>query len=120
VPTYTLEGKIIASIAGFKNHCAIWFHNGSFLKYDQNLLVNAQKGTTRGMRQWRFKQGEKAPVTKVRAYVKEAIADERAGKKIKPEKKKLNLPEELKAAIKDDIKLKAAYNKLTPGKQREF
>mgnify|MGYP002625354686 CR=1 FL=1 len=53
-PTYTLDGKIVVSFAGFKNHCALWFHNGAFLKDTDKVLINAQKCTTRGLRQGRF------------------------------------------------------------------
>lgn len=59
VPTYTLAGKIIVSFAGFKNHCAVWFQQGLFLEDRQGVLENAQEGTTRGVRQWGFADGEK-------------------------------------------------------------
>ena len=50
-PSYTLDGRIVVGMVGFKNHCALWFQQGVFLKDEAGKLVNAQKGTTRGMRQ---------------------------------------------------------------------
>ena len=121
-PTYTLDGKNVVGLAGFKNHCALWFHNGSFLKDADKVLQNAQEGTTRGLRQWRFEQGDKFNARKVKAYVKEAIENQRAGKEIKPstQKKQLNVPEELAQALKKNAKLKKAFEALTPGRRREY
>ena len=52
-PTYTLEGKNVISLAAFKNHCGLWFHQGVFLKDAGKKLVNAQDGKTKALRQWR-------------------------------------------------------------------
>lgn len=72
-------------------------------------------------RHWRFEQGDKFNRRKVKAYVKEAIENQRAGKAIKPAPKKtLTVPAELDAAMKKSAKLKQAFNALTPGKQREY
>lgn len=124
-PTYTLDGKNLIGMAGFKNHCALWFHNGVFLKDPNKLLVNAQEGTTRGLRQWRFGPEDKLPVTALRSFIKEAIANQRAGKQIKPKKPatkatKLSLPAELQAALAKSARLSKAFSSLTPGKQKEY
>ena len=55
---YTLDGKIIIGLAAFKNHCAIWFHQGSLLADPENILVNAQPGKTKMLRQVRFRESE--------------------------------------------------------------
>lgn len=44
-PVYTVNEKNVCGLAGFKNHCGIWFFNGVFLKDTQSLLVNAQEST---------------------------------------------------------------------------
>ncbi len=119
MPTYTLDGKIVAGIAGFKNHCALWLHNGVFLKDPDQVLVNASQGTTRGLRQWRFGPGDAVPKDRVTAYVLEAIDNQQAGKAITPRKKTLHIPAELAAAL-EDPPVKAAFNALAPGKQREY
>jgi len=119
-PSYTLDGRIVMGMVGFKNHSALWFQQGVFLKDKGKKLLNAQEGTTRGMRQWRFALGEKIDSKLVKAYVEEAIANEKLGKRIKPEKKQLVIPAELGEALKKNRKLKKGFESLTPGKQREF
>lgn len=119
-PSYILDSKILISLVGFKNHCAIWFHQGVFLKDAESVLINAQEGTTRGMRQLRIIEGDKLNKGLVKAYVIETIANHRAGRKIATVKKVLNVPVELNVALKKDKKLEAAYKALTPGKQREY
>ena len=54
VPTYTLQGKNVIGIAGFKNYVGLWFFQGVFLKDEKKLLVNAQENKTKGLRQLRF------------------------------------------------------------------
>ena len=120
VPTYVFGGKNIVSLVAFKNHCALWFTQGVFLKDPAGVLQNAQKGTTRGMRQWRFEKGEAMDLDLVSSYCDEAIENQRLGKEIKPQKKKLILPEELRQAFAEKADLKKAFDGLTPGKRREY
>lgn len=122
-PTYTLEGKNVVGLAAFKNHCALWFHQGVFLKDEKRKLVNAQEGTTKALRQWRFEQGDKLNKRLLQSYIKEAIANQRAGKEIKPAKPakaKAAIPDELQQTLTKNKKLQEAFSKLTPGKQREY
>ena len=55
---YTLQGKNVLGIGGFKSYFGIWFMNGVFLKDEAKVLVNANEGVTRGLRQWRFQSAE--------------------------------------------------------------
>ena len=119
-PTYTYAGKNLVGIAGFKNHCALWFHNGAFLKDPDKRLVNAQEGKTKGLRQWRFEPGDKLSISALKSFIKQSIDNQRAGKAIKPTKKTLSVPDELSKALKKKAKLKKAFDALTPGKQREY
>src|SRR4030095_3810492 len=120
-PIYTLEGKNVLAIGGFKHFFTIWFHNGAFLSDPAKVLINANKERTRGLRQWRFQSMKEIKPALVKKYVLEAIANEKAGKKIKPEKKpELAVPAEYQSAFKKDKALKASFYKLTPGKQREY
>lgn len=119
-PSYTLDSSILISLARFKNHCAIWFHQGVFLEDVKSVLVSAQEGTAKGMRQLRIEEGSKINKMLVRAYVIETIANHHAGKKVTPTKKTLRISAELDAALKKDLKLKVAFNTLTPGRQREY
>ena len=55
MPTYCFNGKNVVGVGAFKNHFCLWFHNGVFLKDEQNLLINAQENKTKALRQMRFK-----------------------------------------------------------------
>ncbi len=120
-PTYTLNGKLVAGMAAFKNHYAIWFHQGVFLKDTHNKLVNAQEGVTKALRQWRFEKDDPIEAKIIAGYLQEAIENCLAGKELKPQpKKKLVIPPQLATVLKEDKDLNKAFNALTPGKQREY
>jgi uncharacterized protein YdeI (YjbR/CyaY-like superfamily) len=118
---FTYEGKNVVSYGGFKNYFAIWFYNGVFLKDPYKVLINAQEGRTRSLRQWRFTAKEEIDEKKILEYVREAIAIEQKGWKVKPEKFSPLAPSQLLAdALKEDKQLQLAFGKLTPGKQKEY
>lgn len=120
-PTYTLNGKTVVVMADFKNHLALWFHQGVFLKDLHKKLINAQEGITKAQRQWRFNAEDVIDPLQVLEYVNEAIANTKAGKLLKPEpKKKRAIPELLEKSFSKDSALKACFQNLSPGKQREF
>lgn len=74
---YTINGKNVLGISGFKNYFTIWFFNGVFLKDEQKLLVNAQQGVTKFMRQWRFNSKEEINEKIILLYIHEAIDHEK-------------------------------------------
>lgn len=118
---FTYGGKNVVSYGGFKNYFTIWFYNGVFLKDKYRVLVNAQEGKTKSLRQWRFTSIKEVNEKKILEYVSEAIEVEKKGLKIKPEKfKPADTPLLLTEAFKKDKSLKAAFDKLTPGKQKEY
>ena len=119
-PTYTLTGKMVVGMADFKNHMALWFHQGVFLKDKHNKLINAKEA--KALRQWRFEENDAIDKKLVLAYVKEAIANCKAGKEVKPvrAKKKVAIPELMEARFKENSAFKKAFDDLTPGKQREY
>ena len=121
-PCYALDGKNVALIHGFKEYCAILFHKGALLKDPKGVLIQQTKNV-QAARQIRFTSVQ--DVTKlaktVKAYVREAIAIERAGLKVKFKKTAdLELPEELESRLAANGKLKAAFASLTPGRQRGY
>ena len=121
IPAYTLNGSLVAGLGAFKNHYAIWFHQGVFLKDTQKQLFNAQDGKTKAMRQWKFSAGDTIDSKLVLNYILEAIDNAKAGKKIKPQaKKELEVPSLLKEAFKKNQQLANQFSKLSPGKQREY
>ncbi|MBT8254811.1 MAG: YdeI/OmpD-associated family protein [Bacteroidia bacterium] len=122
IPTYSINGKNVCGIGAFKNHFGIWFFNGVFLKDEHNLLRNAQDGKTKAMRQMIFNTHNDIQVDKVRQYLKEAIANQKAGLEVKPDRRKKEtiLPLELKEMFEQNKKIKEAFSKLTGYKQREY
>ncbi len=121
IPAYTINGNLVAGLGAFKNHYAIWFHQGVFLKDTQKQLVNAQEGKTKALRQWKFSAGDNIDSKLIMTYVLEAITNAKEGKKIKPQaKKELVIPSLLNEAFKNNKNLANQFDQLTPGKQREY
>lgn len=121
-PVYDLDGKNVVGLGAFKNHFGIWFFNGVFLKDELNLLVNAQEGKTKALRQMRFESISDINKDAVLAYVKEAINNQKAGKEITPDrsKKKTVIPPELQTELDNNKALHSSFNELSPSKQREY
>lgn len=121
-PCYTLGGKNVVLIHGFKEYCALLFHKGALLEDDHGLLVQ-QTENVQSARQIRFTSlGEitkKARV--VGRYIERAIAVEESGLRVKRrETADLDVPAELAAAFKAAPALKKAFFALTPGRQRGY
>ncbi len=118
---FTYNGKNVVSYGGFKNYFMLWFYNGVFLEDKYKVLVNAQEGKTKSLRQWRFTSIAEIDEKKITEYIYEAIEIEKKGLKISPEKfVAISAPELLEAEFKNDKNLKDAFEKLTPGKQKEY
>lgn len=118
---FTCNGKNIVSYGGFKSYFALWFYNGVFLKDKYKVLMSAQEGKTKSLRQWRFASMEEIDEKKILEYIKEAIEIEKKGLSIKPEKfVPVPFLQLLQDAFKKDKALKVAFEKLTPGKQKEY
>lgn len=121
VPVYTFLGKNIVGTAAFKNHIALWFYQGALLKENTDLLINAQEGKTKALRQIRFEKGDPINSELLRNYVLEAIQNQREGKEIKPERhQNVEIPEELNHIFKANPNLNEAFEQLTTARQREY
>jgi uncharacterized protein YdeI (YjbR/CyaY-like superfamily) len=108
-------------IAPFKAHCDLGFFNGAALKDDKQLLVVAGKHT-QDSRQMRFTNLEEIEQSKsvIRAYIKEAIDNEKNGVKSIPVEKNGIVVEELEIIFKKDTPFKKAFVALTSGRQRAY
>jgi uncharacterized protein YdeI (YjbR/CyaY-like superfamily) len=120
-PCYTQQGKNIGVIGPFKEYCAFIFFKGALLKDEAGLLK--QPGQAQSGRMARFTQlkeiRRRAPPLK--AYLQEAMALEAAGKKVAlKQTKDFPVPAELSACFKAQPALKAAFQALTPGRQRAY
>jgi len=117
---YTINNKNVLGIAGFKNYFTLWFWNGVFLKDEAKVLVNANEGVTKGLRQWRFSSSDDVNEKLVLQYINEAIANEKAGLSIKPEKKDIIRCDFFESELNKDSNFNAAFEKFSPYKQKEF
>lgn len=117
---YTINNKNVIGIGGFKNYFALWFWNGVFLKDEAKVLVNANEGVTKGLRQWRFTSADELDEKLILRYVNEAIENEKKGLAIKPEKKEAMQCDFFQAELNKNTALKTALEQLTPFKQKEY
>ena len=120
-PTYTVDGKNIVIMQGFKEYFGLGFFQGALLKDPKNVLV--QLGLVQAGRVMKFTSVKDiaAKAATIKAYVREAIAVEKAGLRI--EKKKTSdfpVPGELTARFRRDARFKRAFEALTPGRQRSY
>lgn len=121
-PCYTLEGKNIVLIHGFKEYCALQFHKGALLK-DTNQILIQQTENVQAARQLRFKSVKEIDEMKttIKAYIQEAIEIEKAGLKVDlKEHTEYIIPEELHNKFEETPALKTAFEALTPGRQRAY
>jgi uncharacterized protein YdeI (YjbR/CyaY-like superfamily) len=119
-PTYTLDGKNVVILVGFKEYFALMFCQGALLKDPKHLLV--QLGQTQAGRVMKFTSVREiaAKASTIKAYVREAIATERAGLRVETKTPAFPVPDELKEKFRKDPRFKKAFAALTPGRQRSY
>jgi uncharacterized protein YdeI (YjbR/CyaY-like superfamily) len=120
-PTYTVDGKNIVILQGFKESFALLFFQGALLKDPKKVLV--QLGQVHAGRVMKFTSVKeiRAKAATIKAYVREAIAVKRAGLRMEPKKTSdYPVPEELTERFRRDTPLKRAFEALTPGRQRSY
>jgi uncharacterized protein YdeI (YjbR/CyaY-like superfamily) len=120
-PTYTVNRKNIVIMQGFKEYFGLGFFQGALLKDPRKVLV--QLGQTQAGRVMKFTSAKDitAKATTIKAYVREAIAVEKAGLHMKPKRTSdFPVPEELSERFRNDPRFKRAFEALTPGRQRGY
>ncbi|HEY3332434.1 MAG TPA: DUF1801 domain-containing protein [Capsulimonadaceae bacterium] len=121
-PCYTAHGANIAILGPMKRHCALSFFKGSLLSDPHKLLVQPGKNTQAG--RWiQFTSPEQvdAMAAIINAYILEAIALEQAGAKVEYKSTaEYAVPGEFQVALDGNPELKAAFDMLTPGRQRAY
>lgn len=121
-PCYTFNGSNIVLIHVFKEYCALLFFKGALLSDTNGILVQ-QTENVQAARQARFTNLAEivalAPVLKTIIY--EAIEVEKAGLKVSlKQTKEFPMPEEFQTKLDKVPGLKAAFEALTPGRQRAY
>ena len=120
-PCYTMDGRNVVIIQGFKEYCALGFFQGALLKDPKKLLV--QLGQVQAARVMKFTSAKEIAVkaATIKAYVREAIAVEKAGLRVKRKKTSdFPVPAQLTERFRKDPRFKRAFEALTPGRQRSY
>jgi len=121
-PCYTYQQNNIVLIHDFKEYCAFLFFKGVLLKDPNDILVQ-QTENVQSARQIRFTNVvdivEMAATLK--SYIYEAIEVEKAGLKVALKKTgDFAIPAEFQHKLDSIPDLKAAFEALTPGRQRGY
>jgi uncharacterized protein YdeI (YjbR/CyaY-like superfamily) len=119
-PCFSFEGKNVAIIQPFKEHCSLMFFKGALLK-DTHGLLRSQGENTQSALRLEFTSEAQIKATVLKSYVKQAIAVEKAGLSVDfKAKRELELPKELTEVLRKDRVTAKAFNALTPGRQRAY
>jgi len=108
-PTYTVDGKNIVILQGFKEYFALGFFQGALLEDPAKVLMRL--GQVHAARVMKFTSAQeiKAKARTIKAYVREAIAVEKAGLRMKPkETSDFAVPEELREGVSQRSPLQAS------------
>ena len=120
-PCYTFKQSNVAMVAALKESCVISFFKGVLLN-DAEGILDKPGENTQADRVIRFTDVREIVEleTTLKAYIYEAIEVEKAGLKVNFKKDAEPMPEELKNALDENPDLKAAFETLTPGRQRGY
>lgn len=121
-PCYAYNKGNVVLIHGFKEYCALLFMKGALLQDAEGILVQ-QTENVQSARQIRFTSAYQiaAMAPTIKAYILEAIEVEKAGLKVEMKKHaEYAVPEELQEKMDENPMLKAAFEGLTPGRQRAY
>jgi uncharacterized protein YdeI (YjbR/CyaY-like superfamily) len=119
-PCYSHEGKNIAIMQEMKDFLALMFFKGALLD-DPERVLEDQGPNSRSAKRIQFTSVSDVERLGgiVAAYVDEAIGVEEAGLDVGPAPDP-EFVEELRNRLDRDPTLKAAFDALTPGRQREY
>ena len=121
-PCYSVDRKNVVLIHGFKDYCALLLFKGALMKDPEGILVQ-QTENVQAARQIRFSDLREIRRMDniLKQYIHQAVEIERAGLKVDFKKTAaFSVPEEFQARLDATPKLKAAFEALTPGRQRGY
>ena len=121
VPCYSHKGGNVVIVSAFKEYASISFFKGSLMKDPQNLLHSPGENS-QATRLFKFTSVKEILTNEsaIQQYLYEAIEVEKAGLKVAFKKNRDPVPEELQDQLDKDPALKAAFEALTPGRQRSY
>ena len=122
VPCYTFQKSNVVLIHGFKEYCALLFMKGALLSDLQGILIQ-QTENVQAARQIRFTNIKEIVENEaiLKAYIFEAVEVEKSGLKVELKKNADTVfPVEFQKTLDENQALKAAFDALTPGRQRAY
>lgn len=118
-PCYTVGGKNVSMILSFREACGLSFFKGALITDPDGVLErtgpNSNAGRYVKLRSMEDLAARRAQIT---GFLDQAVALERQGAKVAPRTEREPLPEELGRRMEADPALHAAWDALTPGRQR--
>lgn len=119
-PCYSHAGRNIVIVQEMNDFLALMFFKGALLS-DPAGVLEEQGPNSRSARRIRFTSGEQVAglAGVIRALVHEAIEVEERGLRVAPAGSPVPV-DELRHRLDADPTLKAAFESLTPGRQREY
>ena len=120
-PCYTSDGRNILLLGRLKNHFVLSFFKGALLTDDAGILERPGENT-RSARVVRLR--DLREVTRIepilKRYIQAAIQLEKSGKRVPKESTPLTIPDELQRKLRESHEFSAAFEVLTPGRQRGY
>lgn len=121
-PCYASQGSNVAIMQGFKEYCALLFTKGVLLNDPAQILIQ-QTELVQAARQVRFSSLDQIIELEpaLKALISDAIRVEKAGLKVeKRQTSEYAVAQEFQTKLDANPALKAAFETLTPGRQRGY
>lgn len=121
-PCYTYRESNIVLIHVFKEYCAFLFFKGALLT-DMHKILIQQSENVQAARQIRFTHVDEVTAQRaiLKTYIYEAIEIEKAGLKVSLKKTEdFTVADEFQSKLNAIPALKAAFEALTPGRQKAY
>jgi uncharacterized protein YdeI (YjbR/CyaY-like superfamily) len=121
-PAYTFKKKNIFMLGSFKEYSTIMFFKGALLSDPEQILVQPTENSNSG-RQLRFTNAKE--ILKIKKTILQYIFEASTfapdfSSSVAKKTSEYPMPDELKNKFKKLPELKAAFEKLTPGRQRGY
>ena len=120
-PCYTLNNSNVVMIGAFKHYISLSFFKGALLKDPHHILVALTKNIqVARLIKFTNMQEIESMESILKEYIHEAIEIEKAGLKVVKKCEITEIPDELQNKFDEMPHFKAAFEALTPGRQRGY
>lgn len=118
-PCYTYEGTNVLILGEYKDGCRAMFFEGVLLDDPDGLLHDVGE-RSRSQRALKYTDVDDIDEPALLGFIEQSIENHKAGRKVDldEDRPELVLPDELVAAFDEVDGLRAAWDALTPGRQR--